>query len=518
MWKKYLLMQTKLNPINLDVFCILPYFVLMALPIIGFVGVPTVGLDYLFSTRLMGLLWSSLKLGATSSFLCVLVGLKAALAVRSTSLYNKKTRWFFLAFSPIPYYIYALSFMYMVRYMLNISPTIARSMASGFFSCIFVNLLSFLPIATGLILMELERLDIQQQELALLYYGWNDVVFKIIIPSLRPIITVAGMLIFILSVTDFSVPSLFQYNTFTLEIFSSYSKGLDLTTVGFISLPLIMIVLAVASALVVTMKRTAIYKNQNNNKKIHTTGILRWFCKFGLLVCLIQIIVPTVTFAYTAGDFENIMKSIEICWDEFTVSVMISAYAGGIAVGVTLPLVLVLHKKINLPITILALVPLAMPSSLIAMGLLSTVNGSIIHNMSRSVIFPALGCGIKYMPFVFLSMMMYQKHMDMKKIEIARCYMRSKITLFFCIILPMYLPILVGSFLMTFLLSMGEEGIGLILMPPGYQTLAVMIYNYLHYGASQLVSGFCLLTVVMTLLLTIVMIGLFDWRGKHKER
>ncbi len=51
---------------------------------------------------------------------------------------------------------------------------------------------------------------------------------------------------------------------------------------------------------------------------------------------------------------------------------------------------------------------------------------------------------------------------------------------------------------MVFLLTLGEEGIPLILMPPGYETLAVKVYNYLHYGASELVSGFCLITVLFT--------------------
>lgn len=513
MLKKYLLMLTnrqKTKHITCGLIFILPYFILMALPIISFVGTPKIGIDYIFSDRLMGLLRSSVKLGFTSGFFCVIVGLGAAIGISSSRLYNKKIRWFFLAFAPIPYYIYALSYMYIVRYMLGVAPAIARSIASGFLPCVFVNVLSFLPITTGLILMEIERLDSKEQEMALMYYKWNGVISKIVVPSLLPIMCVSGMLVFVLSITDFSVPSLFQYNTFTLEIFSSYSKGWDLVTVGFISLPLVVPVFLVTALLIFATRKTAIYRNRKNYVRLHTRGLLGGLCKCGIVACILQIGLPTISFGFTAGSMENIIASVKTCSDQFFVSVRISAIAGLLAVIVTLPLVLVVGRKNNFLLTSAALLPLAMPSSLIAMGLLTTVNGSIIHNLSRWIMFPAIGCAIKYMPFVFLAMTMYQKHMDHRKIEMARCYKTSNFSYFFRIILPTYIPIIIGSFLITFLLSMGEEGVGLILMPPGYQTLAVMIYNYLHYGASQLVSGFCLLTVVITLILTLVLVTVLD--------
>ena len=36
-------------------------------------------------------------------------------------------------------------------------------------------------------------------------------------------------------------------------------------------------------------------------------------------------------------------------------------------------------------------------------------------------------------------------------------------------------------------------------MPPGMETASVKIYNYLHYGASEYVAGFCLITVLLML-------------------
>lgn len=56
----------------------------------------------------------------------------------------------------------------------------------------------------------------------------------------------------------------------------------------------------------------------------------------------------------------------------------------------------------------------------------------------------------------------------------------------------------------SFLLSFGEEGIMLVLMPPGAETVSVKIYNYLHYGASEYVSGFCLWVTLFLFLLEVI--------------
>lgn len=494
----------------------LPYLILILLPILGFIGEIEIKANYIFSSRLLRLLWASTKLGIISSSICVILGLGAAIAIRSTSLYKKKSRWFFLLLAPVPYYIYALAWMYIVRSFANFLPAVTRSMSSGIWTCVFVNVMSFLPITTGLILLELEHQDEKFQEMALLYDNWNGVLNKIIVPGLLPIMSVSGILVFVLSVTDFSVPSLFQYNTYTLEIFSDYSKGLGLATVGLISLPLIVPVYLLILLLLVLVKKTSVIKSIFNKRKMEITGIGKLLSISALTVCVLQILVPTLSFIFTMGSLSSLLESLITCKNEFIVSFIISATAGLLAVIGTFPAVHSTKFQNSRLFEAIALIPLAIPSSLISMGLLSVINGSFIHELSRSFLFPALGCAIKYMPFAFLCMKVYGRHLDKKQLEMASCMMPSIGAYVIKILLPMYMPSLIGSFLITFLLSFGEESIGLILMPPGYQTLAVMIYNYLHYGASELVSGFCLVTILMTILLSLLLLTLLEHKAEKK--
>ena len=57
------------------------------------------------------------------------------------------------------------------------------------------------------------------------------------------------------------------------------------------------------------------------------------------------------------------------------------------------------------------------------------------------------------------------------------------------------LPGLMIAFMLAFFMTYAEEGIMLVLMAPGLEAITVKIYNYLHYGASEYVSAFCLISV-----------------------
>jgi len=65
--------------------------------------------------------------------------------------------------------------------------------------------------------------------------------------------------------------------------------------------------------------------------------------------------------------------------------------------------------------------------------------------------------------------------------------------------LPLLLPGLLAGASLVFALTLGELGATLIVAPPGQSTLTLRIYNYLHYGASDVVAGLCLAMLLFTL-------------------
>ena len=63
------------------------------------------------------------------------------------------------------------------------------------------------------------------------------------------------------------------------------------------------------------------------------------------------------------------------------------------------------------------------------------------------------------------------------------------------IVIPLIRPGLAAAFFIGFVLSLGDLGTTLLIMPPGRSTVPVKIYNLMHYGADQMVAALCLLLI-----------------------
>jgi iron(III) transport system permease protein len=68
----------------------------------------------------------------------------------------------------------------------------------------------------------------------------------------------------------------------------------------------------------------------------------------------------------------------------------------------------------------------------------------------------------------------------------------------------MLVPGLLAAAGIVFALTTGELGATLLVAPPGQATLTIRIYNFLHYGASSVVAGLCLMMAVTILIAGII--------------
>ena len=70
------------------------------------------------------------------------------------------------------------------------------------------------------------------------------------------------------------------------------------------------------------------------------------------------------------------------------------------------------------------------------------------------------------------------------------------------IVIPLTRNSLITSFFFVFILSLGELGTTLLVIPPGKETIPLRAYNLMHYGAHDTVAGLCLIQVVVILTLS----------------
>ena len=122
------------------------------------------------------------------------------------------------------------------------------------------------------------------------------------------------------------------------------------------------------------------------------------------------------------------------------------------------------------------------------------------------------------MPFAVLILASSIRRLDKRRLEMASIMATGEPALI-RLALQMLLPGILCAGGLMFFLTVGEEGIMLVLMPPGLETASVKIYNYLHYGASEYVSGFCLVSVTAMLAVELIAIAAVNRHRKgHTKR
>jgi ABC-type Fe3+ transport system permease subunit len=102
-----------------------------------------------------------------------------------------------------------------------------------------------------------------------------------------------------------------------------------------------------------------------------------------------------------------------------------------------------------------------------------------------------------YSPFVIkvVSAKISQIHLEWE--EAAILGTGSRIRTLTGIVLPLALPGLMAGFFIGFILSLFNLGTALLVVPPGKGTLPISIYNFMHYGAMEIVYAQSLILIAI---------------------
>ena len=474
-----------------------------------------------FNIRRMGLMENSLWIAGGCSVLCMVIAVFASVRLYGAFRRMPAMRWFFLLLAPVPSYVYALSYMNILRFLGRFFPAVLRFRMAGILPCILVESFAFLPYACAAALLGLERMDAKEWKAALLMQDADRVYFRIVFPRQLPYVLAMGAVIFVLSITDYSIPSLFQVNVYAMEIFSDYSAVGQSTHSLKLAFPLILIsAVVILLALFPLRKEEGVVNGREKVFPVYSKG-MRMGGSLAVTVLVLQILLPILSLLpyipAMAGEFVS-------AGEELINSFMAGGLAVCILTGPAAAVAMMLsvgpgvkkaerNRKGNTVIGnqrsyrlrhlegwFLAILPLAIPGTLTGIGLLQFLSRSPLHVLRNGNLMPALGMAARYLPLSMLIQYGCYVRLDREKIKAAKLLQRRRGAAFWRVQLPMMLPGLVISGIVVFLLTLGDVGTALVLMPAGREPLSVKIYNYLHYGASETVAIFCLMQTAVCMI------------------
>jgi len=389
---------------------------------------------------------------------------------------------FQLALVALPPYLHALSWQSITD--------LADLPFTGWVAAWWVQAMALSPIATGVVLLGLAGLDNELVRVARVQRRGRDVLLLVVLPLIAPALSVAGAGVFLLTLTDYSVAQSFRQTPAAFEIFAEFAASHDAGRATWLALPLIVLALPCLPVLNRGLSHLSLKKAGNTPAALDLPIALR-LAQVMAAVCVIALPGLTVL----AGLALRLTASgATVAGTPFLAIVQSSALAA-VAAALALPLGFAAAQRMRLPgrsgqvWRMLILLPLALPAPLIGIGLISLWNHDAtawVYDASLILILTHLA---RFLPLAALVAGMALARLDRKLLNVAQVFAPTLWHAWVQVRGPMLLPIGSMAGFLVFVLALSELPASLLTAPPGSDSLAALIYGYLHYGASDRAAG-----------------------------
>jgi len=213
-------------------------------------------------------------------------------------------------------------------------------------------------------------------------------------------------------------------------------------------------------------------------------------------VILISVVIPVVYLFDMAGSLQNFQKAWTASASTIEFSVLMAIMAAAVMVVLAFFLAYSLMKatgKLKLILDYLTQLPFAFPPVLLGIGLTKVWNQPLTDWIYGSYAIIVLGYLAHLIPFVIRIIYSGLQQIPPVFEEAGRLTGNRWWKVLRVITLPMLGGFLLTGFAISFVFALADLGTSLLIMPPGLETMPIVIYNYLHYGADNLVAVFCLM-------------------------
>lgn len=396
----------------------------------------------------------------------------------------------------------------------------------GLTGLLLTHVMHFLPLAALTISAGLRVIPAAVEEAAISLGGRSpSIIVRIILPYVAPHVLMAFVLVFLSSFGDVGAPLLLGGNFRVLQL-ETYSSFVSVTTDRRIPIVLsgwtILISIAILGVVRGLMRRTEHAHTFSGVTLLHRSRGLRWA---GCVYC--AVVIGTILLPYVVIG----TSSISTVWgasllpEAFTVknyaalgnvleplksSLILSAVAAPVCVLLAVMLGEALHRfpARAAVLDYVALLPFVLPGVTIGIGLMKVYSGLQVFGLTIPLagtwMLLAISYSVRRLPPVVRVMVAGYSRLDRRLEESSMSLGASPTRTFLSVTLPQLLPAMGVATTIAFIRIITELGSTLVLYPPGWETLAVSIFQLADEGYIALASAVSVLLVVLTLVFTVI--------------
>jgi len=361
------------------------------------------------------------------------------------------------------------------------------------------------PLTTLLTLGAWSRLEAPQLECDAMIRGW-PLIRGLLWPMARGAIGQAAALTFVLALNNFAVPVILQVRVFPEELWLAFTARLDEAGAWAAAWPLM-----VVPALGLLLLRRA-NVSWPNREGAATGEIFRrqlgrgWFVGCAVvtvLLLLLSVALPLQQLAASSrtwSELPNLFRAApDTIWNSF-------AFAAATA---SLCVVLGLVSW-RLRIGLLLWLPFLVPGVLLGRSMIAAFNGTMIYGTAALVV---LAFTLRYLALAWTAIAHARAAVDRDVIDAARVSGASGWPLFRRIVWPQIASQVAAAWYVTYLLCLWDVETLVLIYPPGGETLALRIFNLLHYGHNAQVNAMCM-TLLALAVAPLVMWSAWRWMSR----
>ncbi len=470
--------------------------------------VPATVTDLLGSARRAGLLLDGIVWSGTVALAAGSIALTLALGCPPRAV----RRWLFLALltALIPPYLHALAWLALAG-RLNQLTGLSLLPVSGWGSSVWVGLLAYLPYAVACAFAGVVTVPSALLDAARLHGTEAAVARRIALPLALPGVLAGMLAVFLLSLIDFSVSSAFSVNVYALELFADFSATGDAGRMAVLALPLLAVTVpAGVLALRFALAAGGVAAWTGTYPTLRASGCWRLARQGAAALLVTAVVVPVAALAWQAGSPAAVISAATAAAAELRVSLVVAAVTAVAAVGFAL-LVAAGRRRARCWWLLPALVA---PAPLVGVGLITLWNTLLPCGLYGTLAMPMLAGFARFAPWAVLLLVLHRAALDGNLLDAARLVPRSPLTVWLRLRLPLLRPGVLAAAAAVFALTLGELGATMLVVPPGAATVTMRIYDYLHYGAAEMVAGLALTVLAAAGLSSVLLMrGLTGWRA-----
>jgi iron(III) transport system permease protein len=462
----------------------------------------------LTSSRQQELLWNSLVLALATASFATLLGAPLGFFLAKLRLPSRH-RWRLLLVTPllVPPYILGIAWIFA-------GGQLAEGFARWTFSlpgAVAMLSLSCFPIPMLVAEAALSRVPARLEEAAWLAAGWRRTLFSITLPLVLPSLASGFLLVFILSLGDFSVPSLLRVRVFATEVYTQFAAFFNFGAATAATAPLLLLILVLSISVRLLIGEKWITTRRSPGASALLLSEAWTMAGMGLfsVMILLSSVLPLLCLAMKVRHVETLIRSAWSTRDSIAASLVLSAAVSllSVAMGLLLGYWRARTKaRLKALADVLWILLFTLPGTVLGIGLVRLWNQPLTNPLYGTWVTLLLGLLARFVPIAALLLAAGVRQMPASLEEAALVHGSSWWRSFIGILVPSMKRSLLAVGLLVFLLAFGELAITILLIPVGTSTLPLQTFTTITNSPDEVMAALCLLQVLV-ILITLFVIG-----------